>query len=325
MFQRIKIVRTGLQTRSVFRLPSRTALETRSPNFFAISGTLCHAPMAHPVTHEKVLPTAILELKMKLLYSLARKPYAGFSMLLVAAALEEELKTGMVLCQGIKKIDCGKVSLWEGARGERSIRFLKTGVGPKRCAKSLAEALTRIKPSHIHVIGYAGALDPELKLGDLVAVRKAIAIRLDKDCPQWEYARVGDTFELADGEALVESATAVGLKSCVGDVLTSSRVLGSPAHKQLLREKFRASIVDMETAALACIAASKSIPLSCIRAVSDEVQDTFLEPFSYDPSVPITARARKLLDTGMIQTVREWKSNSSVARERLSLFLSHYL
>ena len=111
----------------------------------------------------------------------------------------------------------------------------------------------------------------------------------------------------------------------VGDVVTSPHVLGSPAHKQILWEKFQASIVDMETAALAEIAASKSIPLSCIRVVSDEAQDTFLEPFSYDPSMPIPARAKRLLDTGMIQTYREWKNHSSVARECLSRFLAHYL
>jgi len=264
-------------------------------------------------------------MEMKLLYSSAPTSYAEFSMLLIAAALEEELKTGMALCQGIRKTDWRGGSLWEGTRGGRSIRFLKTGVGPKRCAGSLAEALKMIQASHIHVIGYAGALDPELKLGDLVAVRKALAIRVDKNRPQWEYARVRETFDLTDGEALAASAKSAGLKSCVGDVLTSSHVLGSPAHKQLLGEKFRASIVDMETAALASVAASKSIPLSCIRAVSDEVQDTFLEPFSYDPSAPITVRARKLLDTGMIQTIRAWKKNSSVAREHLSLFLAHYL
>lgn len=260
-----------------------------------------------------------------MLYSAIRTSYAGIPMLLIAAALEEELKTGMAVCRDIQRLDAKGIGLWKAARGDKKILFLKTRVGPKRSAKSLAAALETVKPSHILVIGYAGALDPELKLGDLAAVDKALSIRLDKDRPQWEHARLGSVCELMDGEALAQSARSAGFNVRVGDVVTSPYVLGSPLQKQILWKKFRASIVDMETAALADIAASKSVPLSCIRVVSDEVQDTFLEPFSYDPSMPIPARAKRLLDTGMVQTYREWKNHSSVAMERLSRFLAHYL
>jgi nucleoside phosphorylase len=246
-------------------------------------------------------------------------------MLLIAAALEEELRTGMMLCREVEKIDHRGIKIWRAVRGYKKIVLLKTGAGPIRSAKSLAETLTMTKPAHILVIGYAGALDPKLKLGDLVAVEKALELSLDENRRQWEYARVDGTFELVNGETLAQAAKSVGLSACVGIVLTSSYVLGSPAHKHILWEKFRASIVDMETAALARIAASRSIPFSCVRAVSDEAQDTFLEPFSYDPSTPIPARAKRLLDRGMIQTYREWKNHSSVAKERLSRFLGHYL
>ncbi len=246
-------------------------------------------------------------------------------MLLISAALEEELKTGMELCHDLRKIRRKGIHIWQAVRGGRSILFLKTGVGPRRAARSLAEALMVTRPLQILVIGYAGALDPGLKLGDLVAVEKAFAVTLDKDRPRWEYARIDGTFELADGEMLAQVARSVGLDVCVADTLTSPHVLGSPAHKQLLWEKFSASIVDMETAALARISASNSIPISCVRAVSDEAQDTFLEPFSHDPAVPVPVRAKKLLDTGMIQTYREWKNHSSMAKERLSRFLTHYL
>ncbi len=260
-----------------------------------------------------------------LLYSMVQASYAGIAMLLVAAALEEELKTGMALCREIEKIDCKRIHLWHAIRGDKKILFLKTGVGPKRSAKNLAEALKVTRPFRILVIGYAGALDPELKLGDLVAVKKALAVSLNKDRPQWEDAGLSGTFELVDGEALAQSAKSVELDACVGNALTSSHVLGSPAHKLLLWEKFRSSIVDMETAALAEIANSKSIPISCVRAVSDEARDTFLEPFSYNPSMPIPARAKRLLDTGMVRTYREWKTHSSVASERLGRFLANYL
>jgi len=259
------------------------------------------------------------------LYSVILSPYACVPMLLIAAALEDELGAGMALCHDPKKIRGRSVTLWQATRASQTICFLKTGVGPRRSSANLAEALEVIKPSSILVIGYAGAIDPGLKLGSLVAVKKALAFSLDKDQPDWDHIRLDAAFELVNCEALALLAKSVNLDACAGDTLTSSYVLGDPNHKRLLYEKFHASIVDMETAALADVALSKTIPLSCVRVVSDEAQDTFLAPFSHDPSTRVSARAKKLLDTGMMRTYREWKDHACTAKESLSLFLSHYL
>jgi nucleoside phosphorylase len=246
-------------------------------------------------------------------------------MQLIAAALEEELKTGLILCGEMRRIHRKGINLWQAVRGDKTIQFLRTGVGPRRAAESLEKTLMMTTPSEILVIGYAGALDPRLKLGNLVAVETAMALSLDESHPDWEHARLGGAFELANCEALARSAKHNGLTAYIGDALTSSHVLGAPEHKRLLYEKFQASIVDMETAALASVAACRAIPLSCIRVVSDEAQERFLEPFSHNPSIHISARAKKLLDTGMIKTYREWKDHASLARVSLSRFLSHYL
>ncbi len=245
-------------------------------------------------------------------------------MLLIAAALEEELKAGMESFEVRGKISAAGIPLWKAARGDKVVGFLKTGVGPVKSAAALTAALEGAKPSHILVIGYAGALDPGLKLGSLVAVRRALAFSLDALRPDWEKVQLDRTFDLADWEILAQTAGSLGLNVCAGDTMTSSHVLGKPDHKRILREKFHASIVDMETAALAEIAESRGIPLSCIRAVSDEAGDTFLEPFSYDPSARIGTRAKQLMGTGPVQTYRRWKANACAAKKSLSRFLASY-
>ena len=246
-------------------------------------------------------------------------------MLLVAAALEEELKTGIVLCRQKQQIPHRKISVWQAVRNEQKIAFLKTGVGPRHAAASLEEALQVIPCSRILVIGYAGALDPGLKLGDLVAVARALAFSLDEDNHDWDHVRLDDTFHLTNSETLAQAAKSAGLNACIGDILTSPYVLGNPVHKSLLYDKFHASIVDMETAALARVAAARSVPLSCIRVVSDDAADSFLAPFSYDPSTRLHTRARKLANTGMAKIYRKWKTNTSVARKGLESFLEGYL
>jgi nucleoside phosphorylase len=246
-------------------------------------------------------------------------------MLLVAAALEEELITGIALCRHKQQIPHRKISVWQAVRNEQTIAFLKTGVGPRRAAASLEEALQVMACSHILVIGYAGALDPGLKLGDLVAAARALAFSLDEDNHDWDHVRLEGTFNLTHSETLAQAAKSAGLNACIGDILTSPYVLGDPVHKSLLYDKFHASIVDMETAALARVAAARSVPLSCIRVVSDDAADSFLAPFSYDPSLRLQTRARKLASTGMAKVYRKWKNNTAVARKSLGMFLEAYL
>ena len=247
-------------------------------------------------------------------------------MLLIAAAMEEEVQVALSLCRDLTRVQSQGVSLRQGTRSGRKITFLKAGVGPRKAAASLERALEGIQVSHILVIGYAGALDPELKLGSLVAVGKALLCTLGEDRQSLEHMRLDSAFELANGEAMVRAATTAGLDACMGDTLTTAHVLGNPEHKRLLFDKFHALIVDMETAALARVAQSRSIPISCIRVVSDEAQDTFLAPFSYDPSVNIPARAARIICKGNpVKVYREWRDHASVARTSLGRLLAHYL
>ncbi len=247
-------------------------------------------------------------------------------MLLIAAALEEELKIALSLCRNSKKIHGHCTGFWQAALGEKKISFLKTGVGPRRSAESLEMILNVINPSKVLVIGYAGALDPGLKLGDLVHVRRALACSLDEKRKVLEHIELDGTFELMNCESLIMAAKTAGLRVHAGDTLTSAYVIGDPAHKNLLHNKFQASIVDMETAALARVAQSSAIPLGCLRAVSDEFHDTFLTPFSYDPTTNAPGRAMKLIGKGAwIRTYRVWREHASVARGSLRRLLSYYM
>lgn len=247
-------------------------------------------------------------------------------MLLIAAALQEELNVALALFRGPKQLRHRGVEFWQSARGGPTVRFLRTGVGPKRAAASLERALGVLDVSRILVVGYAGALDPRLKLGTLVLVEKALACSLDTSDPAVESMKLDRAFVLAPDDSLAAAAVRTRLAVHSGDTLTSAHVWGNPEHKRILREKFGASVVDMETAALAGVAQNNGIPLSCARVISDEAEDSFLEPFAYDPSSGISERAGKMFRKGNpVKTYREWKRNASAARMILNELLQGYL
>jgi len=246
-------------------------------------------------------------------------------MLLICAAMEEELRMAMDLFGNAEKAHAQNIKLWRASSENETICFLKNGVGPNRAAERLDNALSLIKPSRILVIGYAGGIDPELKIGSLVAIRKASLFRMDPDRPGWEQVKLDGDFELTDYESLAKSAESVGLSAKIGDALTSSYVLGDPAHKRILREKFQASIVDMETAALARMAARHATSISCIRVISDVAEDNFLAPFSYDPAVGVPSRVKTFFSNGMGETYKKWKDSSAIAGDSMRRFIRNYL
>ena len=108
------------------------------------------------------------------------------------------------------------------------------------------------RPSGVLIVGYAGALDPSLRVGDLVAARRALLLREpDEAAPALEHSRLDGSWELASPDPLVQSAEASGLRAIAADILTFPHIVGEPAQKKILFDKHGAGIVDMETALIA--------------------------------------------------------------------------
>jgi len=248
------------------------------------------------------------------------------SMLLIAAALAEELDTALNLCSRRRKVPGAGVPLWTGTRGKNLLHFLKLGVGPARSADVLQRALNSLKPKSILVLGYAGALDPALTQGELVVLEHAGLLPEEFwDDPAGEISP-GPRWPLAPSEELCAAAKAAGLPVRRGTSLTSSHIVGAPEVKQILFGRFHAAVVDMETAALAPVAAAAAVPLRCVRAVGDEASDDFLAFLSYNPASGPWQRAVQGLAAGRwLRRYSQWRDRSEAARRSLHRFMVWYL
>ena len=247
-------------------------------------------------------------------------------MLLIAAALAEELETALNLCSRRKRARGAGVPLWTGMRGQEMLHFLKLGVGPARSAEMLQRALDCLKPASILIIGYAGALDPVLKQGELVVVERADLLPEEFwDVPAKEIDP-GSGWPLACAGELFAAAKAAGLPVRCGTALTSSHIIGAPEQKRVLFQKFHAAVIDMETAALARIAATAAVPLQCVRAVSDEAGDDFLAFLSHNPAAgPWQIAVQGLAAGSWLRRYSQWRERSLAARGSLRRFLAWYL
>ena len=245
-------------------------------------------------------------------------------MIFIVAALDEELKTCMELCRDIRRMPGPDVPMWQAVTAKGiPIAFHRTGVGPEKSTVRIRKAFDWIDPDLMLITGYAGALDPSLKIGDLVAVTSARTFRMNKENPDWNHVEADTPFDLTHADALMAVGTAE-ISISKGCILSSPYVLGNPEHKNMLFCRFQASVVDMETAFLVREAASRKIPVSALRVISDSAQDSFLEPFERDPDLSLTDRALKLMRAGPVNSLREWKTRAATARVALRRFWDAY-
>ena len=164
--------------------------------------------------------------------------------LAIVAALEREVRP---LVKGWRAI--------EKEHDGRSFRFFENGEVVLVCggmgavaARRASEAVIAIfDPKAVCSAGFAGALDPKLKVGDLV--------------------RPGTVVNAGDGSrTVVEGGEGV---------LVSFGSVASPAQKSKLRESFGAGTVDMEAAAVARSAEARGKEFTAVKAVSDEMDFEF--------------------------------------------------
>lgn len=153
------------------------------------------------------------------------------------AALTHELKPA-VRQLGLRR--CGG-HRWTNTHG--NVQAATLGMGPAASGQAMGQLLAEIDPGRVILLGLAGGLDEQLKLGDVVDVRQAID------------ASSGKRYSAAcDGGAVAVS---------------TDHLVATPGEKAALRRQWAADVVDMETAAVAAVCEAHGVRWQAVRAVSD--------------------------------------------------------
>ncbi len=143
--------------------------------------------------------------------------------------------------------------------GEGSLLAL-SGIG-RAAASEAAQALVDAGVSALMSFGMAGGLDPQLEPGNVVIPRELLS---------------SDGARYAASQAWREQVAAAIRPLCAvteGNLLTSSHAIETPADKAAAFRDTGAEAVDMESAAVAEIAAKHNLPFIAVRAIVDTAAD----------------------------------------------------
>jgi adenosylhomocysteine nucleosidase len=141
----------------------------------------------------------------------------------------------------------------------RSIAVFHSGVGEKSCRARIEKFLRPQQFQYLISAGFAGALAPELRVGDLF---------------------LSENF--SSPELLGPSRLAIAdSRLFVGKLATVPAVIDSKSERERWAAESGAAAVDMETAFIATTCAVRGIPMLSLRVISD----TPAEPFPAPPAV----------------------------------------
>jgi len=183
----------------------------------------------------------------------------------------------------------------------RSFRFFENGeivlvcggIGSEAARRATEAAIALYAPGIVYSAGYAGALGPGLKIGDIIVPRRVVN------------AGDGSSVDTGIGEG----------------VLVSFHSLASPEQKAKLGASFGAQAVDMEAVAVAQAAQARGVRFAAVKAISDE--SNFALP-SMDKFITPGGRFRTWKFT-LFVLVRPWLYKSVVKLARNSNQASHAL
>lgn len=140
------------------------------------------------------------------------------------------------------------------------LALLQTGLGSEHAAMAFEDFLSQHHAEQVLHIGTCGALNPELKYGDVFLSRSLI----NTD---------GNQMECPLAEKILSSFKnpVQPLKS--GATLCSEKILKNGDEKKSARQKFLADTVDMESFAVAQICQRRDFGYLNLRGLFDEAQD----------------------------------------------------
>jgi len=150
----------------------------------------------------------------------------------------------------------------------KAVSILITGIGGRNAEKSVREFLAggaSVPPDLVLTCGFAGGLNPELKLG-------AVVFEIFPRSSRRESAQIkaGEKSEPTDvGCYKIFAANLATAGAKPAKFFCADRIATTVAEKKKLRDETGADAVEMESAAIHAVCAERGIPFATVRVISD--------------------------------------------------------
>ena len=236
----------------------------------------------------------------------------------IIAAMPQERGALLHLIKGWERCALDPFRCQHFRLNERDCWLVTSGMGLQRAAQATLAVLDTFHPQLLVSVGVAGAVYPDLAIGDVVAARNTCL--LDKGA-------LGQVMPLARLSQVAWQAVAQALQRRRASLFSGIAVSTRGAQlTQEQPEQLTNPILEMETVGIAEVAAQQGIPLLSLRAISDGPRAPI--PFDLEAMMDeqYNLRTAKILRTilghpQMLPQLMRMSRNTNLAAENAAIAL----
>ncbi|MBK5244168.1 MAG: 5'-methylthioadenosine/adenosylhomocysteine nucleosidase [Eubacteriaceae bacterium] len=203
----------------------------------------------------------------------------------IIAAMENEVRDVKAVMEDSIKIIHGGMTFIKGKLHQKEVVVVKSGIGKVNAAICTQILIDLFKAKAIINVGVAGAVHPDLEVGDIVISEDSCQYDMDARAfghPWGEIPNMDITFFKAD-QTLIKlaekAASDLNVAYRLGRVMTADLGVDSNELKEKLRAEFGGLCVEMEGAAVGQVAFVNQVPYLVIRSISDKADGNLKEDY----------------------------------------------
>ncbi len=207
----------------------------------------------------------------------------------IMGAMPEEIEPLLSRVENIKKTEYAANTYYEAEYKGKKVVIAYSKIGKVFAAITATILIEKFGCDRLLFSGVAGAIDPDLEIGDLIIADGLCQHDLDITAfghphgyvPEGEVCIASDVY-LRDIAKRIAAQKGLPLKE--GVIATGDQFVANHEKKSWIAEIFNAHALEMEGASVAVVCNALNIPFFILRAISDSADmdagfdfDTFLE------------------------------------------------
>ena len=200
------------------------------------------------------------------------------SKIAIMGAMPEEIAPLLKKVENIKCVEYANNRYYEATYKGRELVIAYSKIGKVFSSLTASTLIEKFSCDTLLFSGVAGAINPELKIGDLIIADKLSQHDLDISIfgHPFGYVPEGSVFVESDERLRAiakEVAQKRGLKLIEGTIATGDQFVASNERKAFILEHFQADALEMEGASVAVVCDALDVPFFILRAISDTAND----------------------------------------------------
>jgi adenosylhomocysteine/aminodeoxyfutalosine nucleosidase len=208
----------------------------------------------------------------------------------IMGAMREEIEPILELVDELEtEIEYGHNQYYKAYYNGFELIIAYSKIGKVNSALTAATMIEKFEIDMLLFSGVAGAINEELKIGDLIIATKLAQHDLDITAFGHPYGYVPESKVFVEtneklNKVAKKVAEKLNIKLLEGIIATGDQFIADPERKEWIRKTFNADAIEMEGASVGFVCDALGVPFFVLRAISDSADmdagfdfDKFLE------------------------------------------------